>query len=78
VDRNDKVFTLLYKIVMHQKVSHPDKIQNTFETHEGTKVFCLRVVEIQNINIPSYLYNTFERRYLYTFVIFNFVHILFM
>ena len=41
---------------MHQKVSHPDKIQNTFETHEGTKVFCLRVVEIQNINIPSYLY----------------------
>jgi hypothetical protein len=28
VDRNDKVFTLLYKIVMHQKVSHPDKIQN--------------------------------------------------
>ena len=30
VDRNDKVFTLLYKIVMHKKVSHPDEIQNTF------------------------------------------------
>ena len=29
VDRNDKVFTLLYKIVMHKKVSHPDEIQNT-------------------------------------------------
>jgi hypothetical protein len=29
VDRNDKVFTLLYKIVMHNKVSHPDEIQNT-------------------------------------------------
>jgi len=28
VDRNDKVFTLLYKIVMHKKVSHPDEIQN--------------------------------------------------
>ena len=31
VDRNDKVFTLLYKIVMHKKVSHPDEIQNTNE-----------------------------------------------
>ena len=31
VDRNDKVFTLLYKIVMHKKVSHPDEIQNTIE-----------------------------------------------
>ena len=30
VDRNDKVFTLLYKIVMHKKMSHPDEIQNTF------------------------------------------------
>ena len=29
MDRNDKVFTLLYKIVMHKKVSHPDEIQNT-------------------------------------------------
>jgi hypothetical protein len=33
VDRNDKVFTfvikiLIYKIVMHKKVSHPDEIQN--------------------------------------------------
>ena len=28
MDRNDKVFTLLYKIVMHKKVSHPDEIQN--------------------------------------------------
>ena len=28
MDRNDKVFTLLYKIVMHKKVS-PDEIQNT-------------------------------------------------
>ena len=26
VDRNDKVFTLLYKIVMHKKVSHPDDL----------------------------------------------------
>ena len=31
VDRNDKVFTLLYIIVMHKKVSHPDEIQNTIE-----------------------------------------------
>ena len=31
MDRNDKVFTLLYKIVMHKKVSHPDEIQNTIE-----------------------------------------------
>ena len=31
VDRNDKVFTLLYKIVMNIKMSHPapDEIQNT-------------------------------------------------
>jgi len=29
VDRNDKVFTLLYKIVMPKKMSHPDEIQNT-------------------------------------------------
>ena len=33
MDRNDKVFTfvikiLIYKIVMHKKVSHPDEIQN--------------------------------------------------
>ena len=28
MDRNDKVCTLLYKIVMHKKVSHPDEIQN--------------------------------------------------
>ena len=28
MDRNDKVFTLLYKIVMHKKMSHPDEIQN--------------------------------------------------
>jgi len=28
VDRNDKVCTLLYKIVMHKKMSHPDEIQN--------------------------------------------------
>ena len=26
VDRNDKVCTLLYKIVMHKKVSHPDDL----------------------------------------------------
>ena len=30
VDRNDKVFTLLYKIVMHKKEAHPYEIQNTF------------------------------------------------
>ena len=30
VDRNDKVFTLLYKIVMHKKDAHPYEIQNTF------------------------------------------------
>ena len=30
VDRNDKVFTfLLYKIVLHKKISHPYEIQNT-------------------------------------------------
>ena len=31
VDRNYKVFTLLYKIVMNIKISHPapDEIQNT-------------------------------------------------
>ena len=28
VDRNDKVFTFVIKIVMHKKVSHPDEIQN--------------------------------------------------
>ena len=28
VDRNDKVFTLLYKIVMHKKEAHPYEIQN--------------------------------------------------
>ena len=28
MDRNDKVFTLLYKIVMHKKVAHPYEIQN--------------------------------------------------
>jgi hypothetical protein len=46
VDRNDKVFTLLYKIVMHKKVSHPDEIQNTYiillrfeRINERTKVF---------------------------------------
>jgi hypothetical protein len=33
VDRNDKVFTLLYKIVMHKKVSHPDEIQNIYITN---------------------------------------------
>ena len=41
VDRNDKVFTLLYKIVMHKKVSHPDEIQNTLlinNTNEGNNV----------------------------------------
>ena len=38
MDRNDKVFTLLYKIVMHKKVSHPDEIQNTnhIPSFEGT------------------------------------------
>ena len=35
VDRNDKVFTLLYKIVMHKKVSHPDEIQNIYLRTEG-------------------------------------------
>ena len=30
VDRNDKAFTLLYKVVIHKKVSHPYEIQNTF------------------------------------------------
>ena len=29
VDRNDKVLTLIYKIVMHEKLSHPYEIQNT-------------------------------------------------
>ena len=29
VDRNDKVFTLLYKIVMHKKEAQPYEIQNT-------------------------------------------------
>ena len=33
VDRNDKVFTLLYKIVMQKKVSHPDEIQNIYITN---------------------------------------------
>ena len=28
MDRNDKVFTLLYKIVMHKKEAHPYEIQN--------------------------------------------------
>ena len=28
VDRNDKAFTLLYKVVIHKKVSHPYEIQN--------------------------------------------------
>ena len=28
MDRNDKVFTFVIKIVMHKKVSHPDEIQN--------------------------------------------------
>ena len=28
VDRNDKVFTLLYYIVMHKKLAHPYEIQN--------------------------------------------------
>ena len=42
VDRNDKVFTLLYKIVMPKKLAHPDEIQNTkidiYErTNEGNK-----------------------------------------
>jgi len=44
VDRNDKVFTLLYipkvlyKIVMHKKMSHPaDEIQNTFVTFNETR-----------------------------------------
>ena len=30
VGRNDKVFTFLYKIVMHKKMSHPYEIQNTY------------------------------------------------
>jgi hypothetical protein len=30
VDRNDKAFTLLYKVVIHKKVSHPYEIQNTY------------------------------------------------
>ena len=29
VDRNDNVFTFLYKIVMHKKEAHPHEIQNT-------------------------------------------------
>ena len=31
VDR-DKVFTLLYKVVIHKKVSHPYEIQNTIKS----------------------------------------------
>ena len=38
VDRNDKVFTLLYKIVMHKKVSHPDEIQNTNHIYLHSKL----------------------------------------
>jgi hypothetical protein len=39
VDRNDKVFTLLYKIVMPKKLAHPDEIQNTkIDIYERTKV----------------------------------------
>ena len=38
MDRNDKVFTLLYKIVMHKKVSHPDEIQNTNHIYLHSKL----------------------------------------
>ena len=35
VDRNDKVFTLLYYIVMHKKLAHPYEIQNTVEEYSN-------------------------------------------
>ena len=42
VDRNDKVFTLLYiKIVMHKKMAHPYEIQNTYVSKKILLVFII-------------------------------------
>ena len=42
VDRNDKVFTLIYiKIVMHKKMAHPYEIQNTYVSKKILLVFII-------------------------------------
>ena len=44
MDRNDKVFTLLHKIVMHKKLSHPDEIQNI----HMISLVCVRCVRMRS------------------------------
>ena len=51
VDRNDKVFTLLYKIVMHKKVSHPDEIQNIYITN-----IYLRILNFIRVTVFLYFF----------------------
>jgi hypothetical protein len=46
VDRNDKVFTLLYKIVMHKKMAHPYDLLISFVLSHKASYFVIISVKL--------------------------------
>ena len=63
MDRNDKVFTLLYKIVMHKKMAHPYDLLISFVLSHKASYFVIISVKLlfpSKRNLTKVLYETYE------------------